>query len=74
MKFLQTVKPKFVLIPAGYRNQFGHPHSSVLQRYQQADINWLNTASSGAIQVKLANAGTTVTSQRQSIGHYWNAK
>jgi competence protein ComEC len=72
--FLQTVKPEFVLIPAGYRNQFGHPHPSVLQRYQQAGISWLSSASSGAIDVKLDKTGSVVTSMRQTNSHYWNAK
>lgn len=74
MPFLQTVKPEFVLIPAGYRNQFGHPHSSVLQRYQQSGINWLTSASSGAIVVKLNKNGPAVTGFRQVSGHYWNTK
>ncbi len=74
MPFLQTVKPEFILIPAGYRNQFGHPHPSVLQRYQQAGISWLSSASSGAIDVKLNETGPVVTSMRQINSHYWNSK
>jgi len=74
MQFLQTVKPEIILIPAGYRNQFGHPHAGVLQRYQQSGISWLNSADSGAIDVKLANTGASVSSMRQINSHYWNAK
>jgi len=74
MQFLQTVKPEIILIPAGYRNQFGHPHAGVLQRYQQSGISWLNSAYSGAIDVKLANTGASVSSMRQINSHYWNAK
>jgi competence protein ComEC len=74
LKFLQTVKPELILIPAGYRNQFGHPHPSVLQRYRQAGISWLNSADSGAIEVELASSGTSISSLRQINSHYWNAK
>jgi competence protein ComEC len=71
-KFLQAVQPKYVLIPAGYRNQFGHPHKDVLSRYQTINAKWLNTADSGAISVTVKNNGITVTSLRDTASHYWN--
>ncbi len=33
-EFIKAVQPDYVLISAGYRNQFGHPHPIVLQRYE----------------------------------------
>ncbi|MDD5631186.1 MAG: DNA internalization-related competence protein ComEC/Rec2, partial [Methylococcales bacterium] len=47
--FLQAVRPEYVLIPSGYRSQFGHPHKEVLERYEQIKAKWLNSADSGAI-------------------------
>jgi competence protein ComEC len=36
--FLTAVQPNTVLIPAGYRNQFGYPHQDILQRYRDLHI------------------------------------
>jgi competence protein ComEC len=72
--FLGTVQPEYVLIPAGYRNQFGHPHKDVLARYRQADAKWLNSADSGAITVDFKNDGLVVQEMRKTESRYWNAK
>ncbi|HEY8036867.1 MAG TPA: DNA internalization-related competence protein ComEC/Rec2 [Methylobacter sp.] len=72
--FLRTVQPDYVLIPAGYRNQFGHPHKEVLARYRQAGATWLSSASSGAISVKVENNVWAVQGMRQTESKYWNSK
>ncbi|MEQ1529805.1 MAG: DNA internalization-related competence protein ComEC/Rec2, partial [Methylococcales bacterium] len=70
--FLQTVKPDYVLIPAGYQNQFGHPHPEVLQRYRQLNSQWLSSAEHGAIEVKLEPGHIDVQCLRASAARYWN--
>ncbi len=72
-RFLNTVKPKLVLIPAGYRNPFGHPHEDVLARYQSLHLNWLNSADEGAIDVDVSQH-LSVQSWRQHEGKHWNFK
>jgi competence protein ComEC len=72
--FLQAVHPEYVLIPAGYRNQFGHPHEEVLQRYQQINAQWRNTADSGAITLSVQDGLWVVQSLRDTDGKYWNIK
>ncbi len=72
--FLQAVQPKLVLIPAGYRNQFGHPHSDVLARYRQVHARWLNSADSGAITVNVKNNVWVVQSLRETERKYWNRR
>ena len=72
--FLQAVHPEYVLIPAGYRNQFGHPHEEVLQRYQQINAQWRNTADSGAITLSVQDGLWVVQSLRDTDGKYWNVK
>ncbi|MGZ8175326.1 MULTISPECIES: DNA internalization-related competence protein ComEC/Rec2 [Methylobacter] len=72
--FLQTVQPGYVLIPAGYRNQFGHPHKDVLARYRQVNALWLNSADSGAIVVNVKNNVLAVQGMRQAESKYWNIK
>lgn len=70
--FLEAVKPKMVLIPAGYRNQFGFPHPVVVQRYRAINAKWLNAADSGAIEVQVKDGAWVVSTQRQKAGKYWN--
>ncbi|MGZ5006892.1 MAG: DNA internalization-related competence protein ComEC/Rec2 [Methylobacter sp.] len=72
--FLQSVQPDYVLIPAGYRNQFGHPHKDVLARYRQVNALWLNNADSGAIDINVENNAFVVKGMRQTESKYWNAK
>jgi competence protein ComEC len=74
LKFLQAVQPKYILIPAGYRSQFGHPHHEVLQRYQQINAQWKNTADSGAITLSVQDGSWAVQSLRDTDGKYWNNK
>jgi competence protein ComEC len=74
LKFLQAVQPGYILIPAGYRSQFGHPHQEVLQRYQQINAQWKNTADSGAITLSVQDGSWAVQSLRDTDGKYWNNK
>jgi competence protein ComEC len=74
LKFLQAVQPGYILIPAGYRSQFGHPHQEVLQRYQQINAQWRNTADSGAITPSVQDGSWAVQSLRDTDGKYWNNK
>jgi len=73
-KLLQAIQPEYVLIPAGYHNQFGHPHLDVLQRYQQIKAKWLTSADSGAITISVKNGSWLVQSMRDTESKYWNVK
>ena len=70
--FLQTVQPTYILIPAGYRNQFGHPHKEVLARFKNSKAFWLNTANSGAILVNMKEDSLNVQAYRNTESRYWN--
>lgn len=48
-EFLDAVNPKVAVVSAGERNQFGHPHSSVVERYQSRGIRLLNTGATGMV-------------------------
>jgi len=74
LEFLQAVQPEYVLIPAGYRNQFGHPHRDVLLRYQQIKAKWFNSADSGAITINVRDDLWIVQSMRETESKYWNVK
>ncbi|MDI1292321.1 MAG: DNA internalization-related competence protein ComEC/Rec2 [Methylobacter sp.] len=70
--FLRAVQPDYVLIPAGYRNQFGHPHQDVLAGYRRVNALWLSSADSGAIVVNVENNAWAVQGMRQTESKYWN--
>lgn len=72
MAFLHAVKPKLVLIPAGYRNPFGHPHASVLKRYKSIGAQWKTSAEGGAINVQLGPDHALVETYRETQRKYWH--
>jgi competence protein ComEC len=69
--FLKAVKPNTVLIPVGYRNQFGHPHQDVLWRYSDLHIRVFNNSEDGSIEVNMDN-GIKIESWRGTEARYWN--
>jgi competence protein ComEC len=72
--FLQAIQPDYVLIPTGYRNQFGHPHRDVLLRYEQINAKYFNSADSGAITVSVKAGLWEVQQMRDTESKYWNVK
>lgn len=72
--FLHAIRPDYVLIPAGYRNQFGFPHQSVLKRYRDMKAEWLNVADQGAIFVDVSQKPLMVETMRATENKYWNSR
>lgn len=72
--FLESVKPKYALISAGYRNRFGFPKPEVLTRLHRYNIEVLNTAEAGAISVEIdAELGVSEPeSYRLTSKRYWH--
>lgn len=71
--FIQATTPMLALVSAGWRNRFRHPNAAVMERYEAAGVPWLNTATSGAIEVVFpADAPPYVAYQwRQRQARYW---
>ena len=71
--FVRAVAADLVLFPVGYRNRFGFPRAAVLQRYLRSGATVLDTAHSGAIQVRLV-AGQSVQTDayRDRVPRYWH--
>ena len=57
-QFLAAVQPEWVIYSAGWRHRFGHPHEAVVARYRRAGVSQLNTASSGALNIRLGSNQT----------------
>jgi competence protein ComEC len=72
--FIEAVKPEYVLISAGYRNQFGHPHRTVIERYEQVNAKWLNNADKGAIKLSNKDGLWLIQAMRDTESKYWNYK
>lgn len=49
--FLDRVAPTFAVISAGFRNPFGHPHPTVLERLQARGVQVLRTDLEGTVSV-----------------------
>lgn len=63
--FLDKIRPQLAVISCGYRNMYGHPHRSTLQRLENAGCKVLRTDESGCVQVELAEEGIKVQKWRK---------
>jgi competence protein ComEC len=72
-EFIAAVAPRWAVVPAGYRNRFGHPAREVLERYAAAGVRVLRTDLDGAVQVLLTKEGVHLTTQRSLSPRYWRA-
>jgi competence protein ComEC len=66
--FLDTVAPTTAVVQAGYRNRFGHPAPSVVQRYADRGIELIDSASCGAWTWRADGAAC----HRQRMARYWH--
>ena len=51
--FIAAVAPEAVIFSRGAHNAFGHPHPRVLERYRRQGANLFDTATHGALRVRL---------------------
>jgi len=72
-EFLAAVRPSLAVIPAGYRNRFGHPSPEVLARYAALEARVLRTDREGAVSVRLTPAGVRAEAERERRRRYWHA-
>jgi competence protein ComEC len=49
--FIAAVTPRLAIVSAGYRNRFGHPHSTVVDRFRVAGVRLYRTDRDGAVTV-----------------------
>jgi competence protein ComEC len=72
--FLETVSPRIALFPVGYRNRYGFPKAEVVQRYRDRKIQVFDTASHGALEIRLGEKGDlpAVGRYRQTAARYWH--
>ena len=68
--FLAAVRPGVALVQAGYRNRFGHPAPSVVQRYASHGIRLVDTVHCGAA-VWRSDQPAAVSCERERAPRYW---
>src|SRR5688572_32020897 len=69
-EFIAAVAPRWAVVPAGYRNRFGHPAREVLARYEGAGVRLLRTDLDGAVSVILGQE-LQVAAERARHRRYW---
>jgi len=72
--FIAAVAPQWGIVPAGYRNRFGHPNGEVVGRYAGAGVRLLRTDLDGAVHVRLGPSGIEVAAERSMRPRYWRAR
>ncbi|HEX2333103.1 MAG TPA: DNA internalization-related competence protein ComEC/Rec2 [Burkholderiales bacterium] len=70
-EFIAAVAPRWAIVPAGYRNRFGHPAREVLERYARAGVTVLRTDRDGAVSVVLNGHTPQVSTERARVPRYW---
>ena len=70
--FVERVSPDVVIFPVGYRNRFGHPHETVVDRYRALGSRIYRTDRDGALTVTIRTAGSLrVEPYRGIYRRYW---
>jgi len=69
--FLDAVQPDVALVQSGYRNRFGHPVASVMERYRERNIVVHDSPHCGAMAWR-SDLPTAVACTRMERRHYWS--
>jgi competence protein ComEC len=69
--FLDAVQPRLAWVQSGYRNRYGHPVPSVIQRYQERSIVVRDSPHCGAMAWR-SDSPTQTICERSEEMHYWS--
>lgn len=69
--FLDSVDPRIAVFQVGYRNRFGHPHSSVWARFAARSVELARTDRDGAVRIGLEAGVPTLERYRETHRRYW---
>ncbi len=69
--FLEAVQPQLAVVQAGYRNRFGHPAATVMERYNERNIKVINTSHCGAL-LWSSLSPREARCQREIAKRYWH--
>lgn len=69
--FLNRLLPGVAVVSAGYRNRFGHPHASIVRRYENRSIRLLSTVDTGALEIIMDARGMMTREARNQASGIW---
>ena len=72
LPFIAAVGAREAIIAVGYRNRFQHPRADVVDRYGGGRL-W-RTDRDGAVRVRLAAAGLSLSAYRGEYRRYWHGQ
>lgn len=73
--FIKAIGPELALFATGYRNRYRFPNAGILRRYQDLDVQSLNTANTGTISIGIDASGMHKPQKwREQAGRYWHAQ
>ena len=72
--FVRAISPSYAIVSTGYRNRYGFPKPSVVERWRSVGAEVLNTAELGAIELEIGVDGSisAPVSHRQLRLRYWH--
>jgi competence protein ComEC len=71
-EFLAALQPRWVLIPVGHRNRYGHPHPDVLARYRALPgVTLARTDREGALTLLMEDERIAQQRARTNQKRYW---
>jgi len=72
LPFIRAVQPSLAIVPAGYRNRFGHPRADIVARYAMYDVAIVRTDLAGAVTVTFDGRGAPeAAGARAERPRYW---
>ncbi len=69
---LHVLKPDYVVHSAGYKNRFDFPRTEVVERYQVINAKQYTTASTGALEFTVTDAGVQISGYRNLARRWWH--
>lgn len=69
--FLAALRPRWIVIPVGHRNRYGHPHPEVLARYRASGATLARTDRDGAVTLRMQGDKLTLERARETEKRYW---
>ncbi len=73
--FVDSVRPRYAVVAAGYANRWGFPKAAVVQRWQAKQARVMSTAGSGALYFRVCADGGVVEMRRERLSRrrFWHA-
>ncbi|WP_024890035.1 ComEC/Rec2 family competence protein [Luteimonas huabeiensis] len=71
--FVAATGARHALVSTGHGNRFGHPQPAAVARWAAAGASLHDTAEAGALRVRFAPGGVSVSSRRATHPRLWDA-